>query len=382
MAVHFIRLGQIVETDLSKTLQAFKDLGIENAQEYMATPACAKLIHEFKTGQKDEKEFFNEAKSNFGIQITKEQFYQAWNAMCNVSERSVAFFQEIEQLQNAGETVVIISDTNPVHMAHIRKQIRENSTLDVRNLFKDAVLSHKEGEIGDKLISQALNAHKDTMTKSAENNGFFVEAPRPLYSPNRWTITNYLFAPRMAWRHGNDVKANNALIKQHKDCHLKTVDWPKDKSAKIYDLLAKNGCKVVKPNVEQFAEAPGDDGLDDDTPLSQLHAKLSAGADGQTQGAEVDLGPSTQNAMTNSRNSNNNSGRARKPRQVPSAANAALAANSPNYRKKLRDPNGIASSLNSSRSSNSGSLRDSAESLEYRKMLRTPEQRRKSFRNQ
>jgi|GEM_PF-3928302 len=177
--VVLISLGQLLGTDLSKSVKAFAGILEQQNKRWLfgclspessikaALLLDAKYygtIDKYKRGEIDFNKFHESLDSQIGIKTTTEQFKNAWNAMCTVGDKEIGDIKALHELQKQrGFELCVISSTNESQSNFIKQQLAangieipvvtsfENHSLDLKQLAKIA-LRDKYTE-GDKVIS-------------------------------------------------------------------------------------------------------------------------------------------------------------------------------------------------------------------------------------
>lgn len=139
--VRIISLGEIIMQNQMKTLVAFATLiNPENPKSVMMQlgkilqdAETQQRLDKFKLGLKTEEEFTSEMilkiKEATGVELTRENFDKAWNAMNpNFSEFS-PLLSEVLREHHDDQKMIFISYTNPKDMRHLIKQLDEHKII-------------------------------------------------------------------------------------------------------------------------------------------------------------------------------------------------------------------------------------------------------------
>lgn len=177
-----LSLGQIITTDISKTIEAFaaiveeqKARGCCGFKSSKSTVESALLwdrapfigsgtIEKYKIGAITLEEFHERIDKQLGIKTSKEQFKDAWNAMCKVSDEDVTKFRDLLNLKvTHGIELCVFSHTDELHHSCIMRQLRANhinhtvttsyneETADLNKLAFRSM--HEKYSSGSKIIS-------------------------------------------------------------------------------------------------------------------------------------------------------------------------------------------------------------------------------------
>ena len=157
-AIIFDLGGVLLNLDYSKSIQAFDDLGIENAQELFSQAQQSWLFDDFETGKIDAITFRLEIKKLIKHQVSDEDIDEAWNSMLLDFPLNRFEFLKKMALQYR---IFLLSNTNEIHMGWFKNYINqlfgENVFFD---LFEVAYLSNEmrmrkpHKEIFDYVINQ------------------------------------------------------------------------------------------------------------------------------------------------------------------------------------------------------------------------------------
>ncbi|MBX3709538.1 MAG: hypothetical protein KIT56_10090 [Gammaproteobacteria bacterium] len=139
--VKIISLGEIVTPDVMKTIQAFTALIAKKKQTAnpvdigksigLVLQQKMKLINDFKLGAVNETDFTQQMigylENATGIQLTTEEFDQAWNTMNPKFEQFESLLkQAIEYNNHPSQRVIFISYTNPKDIKCLINELERN----------------------------------------------------------------------------------------------------------------------------------------------------------------------------------------------------------------------------------------------------------------
>lgn len=144
--VYLIPLGNLVSSDLTKSVAAFSNiLANESYFPYLTTARIYsallidkvyyKTIDSYKLGEINTSEFKDKISYQLGIKQS-DKFESAWNAMCELTEEAkeniTIFFQH---QQKEKFKISIISATNPLQynylISELNKELTENNLLEI-----------------------------------------------------------------------------------------------------------------------------------------------------------------------------------------------------------------------------------------------------------
>jgi hypothetical protein len=134
--VYVLSLGQLLESDINRSIQAFTTLLREKGKWFPGLRVKGALLWDrlaghtidaYKTGSIDTDIFRQRMKASLGISTscTDQEFDEAWNKMVTIEDiqkQSITgLFEKINEKPNT--YLVIASDTNPLHVAAFQKRM-------------------------------------------------------------------------------------------------------------------------------------------------------------------------------------------------------------------------------------------------------------------
>lgn len=132
--------GIFLDVDYLKTSKAFKDLGMEQFDDYYQQSFTNPLFADFETGRVEKKEWLDGLRKESGCNLTDQQMTDAWNAMLGKFRTSSIDF--LKSLKNK-LPVFLLSNTNVIHheaFHNIHDEQFGNRNFDVG--FDKAYYSH------------------------------------------------------------------------------------------------------------------------------------------------------------------------------------------------------------------------------------------------
>lgn len=166
-----LSLGQIANSDESKSVQAFIDQLANEGKWFPGLRVWLAMIwdkiwhhtiDDYKTGKIDTDAFYDRLKNQLGGTLSKDTFLRCWNKMCEISDDSIAALQDtLEAIKDKDVTLCVISSTNPAQKEYILRQLHdkgidtssiefvtsyEQGKLDIRALAKDALQGYNTAD--------------------------------------------------------------------------------------------------------------------------------------------------------------------------------------------------------------------------------------------
>ena len=176
--------GVLLDLDFQKTIDAFKNLGINNFEEMFSQFNADELFEKLETGNISETEFYTEVKCRTKRIITDEQIEKAWNALIlNFRKESLDLLEKL----SATHKLYLLSNTNSIHLKYFKKQFAKETgkpTLDayfIKAWYSNEVGLRKPGPAIFEFVLQEENLRAeetifidDTLSniKTADTLGF------------------------------------------------------------------------------------------------------------------------------------------------------------------------------------------------------------------
>ncbi len=155
--------GVILNINYNKTINAFKKLGIENAEKIYSQKKQSELFNLIETGKISEKEFLLELQK-ISLNKNTQKIKKAWNAMLlDLPKERLTLLRQLK----SSYKLFLLSNTNYLHIKEIKKKLGDNVWSNFSNLFDKMYLSHQlkirkpEKDIFKLILSeQKLNANE------------------------------------------------------------------------------------------------------------------------------------------------------------------------------------------------------------------------------
>ncbi len=132
--------GVILTIDYKRTIEAFRNLGIVNADTLYSKAAQTSLFDNLEKGLISENDFFDGIRLISDKQITNNQIKDAWNAiLIGLPEENVVFLEKLKKTHR----LFLLSNTNSIHEKAYREMIvKQYGTFIFDELFEKMYLSH------------------------------------------------------------------------------------------------------------------------------------------------------------------------------------------------------------------------------------------------
>ena len=156
--------GVIVDLDLPKCIQNFKDLGLENIEQYLSNFGQKDFFMQFEKGQIGIPAFRNEIRKLAGIELTDAQIDEAWcSFLTQIPVEKLHLLLELKKKYR----LLMLSNTNPLHIqTAVAAEFRKTGKT-MQDFFDKCYLSYEMGMVKpDVEIFEALLA--DAQVKAEE----------------------------------------------------------------------------------------------------------------------------------------------------------------------------------------------------------------------
>lgn len=105
--------GVLLDIDYQRTIDAFKELGIENFEKMFSQFKADELFERLETGKIGENEFYSAIKKRTSSSISDKEIESAWNALLlNFRMESLEYLEKL----SAKYKLCLLSNTNSIHL--------------------------------------------------------------------------------------------------------------------------------------------------------------------------------------------------------------------------------------------------------------------------
>lgn len=105
--------GVVVNLDINRTIKAFKNIGISNAERWISQGVHSDIFLKFEVGDISTKEFYDGIRELAGVEASDSEIRNAWCAM--LIDLPPVRIKIIEQLKR-NFRVLLLSNTNEIHL--------------------------------------------------------------------------------------------------------------------------------------------------------------------------------------------------------------------------------------------------------------------------
>ncbi len=134
--------GVVLEIDVQKTLNSFRDMGMRNSDQQFGIGMAAGFFRDHEAGRIGDEEFIEKIRGELTGGYSHQQIIAAWNAL-------ILHFppERIELLKQLGKRyrLFLFSNTNAVHYARFHEIFTAEHPGKLEDLFEKAYFSHSAG---------------------------------------------------------------------------------------------------------------------------------------------------------------------------------------------------------------------------------------------
>ena len=110
--------GVLLDIDYQKTIDAFKNLGIQNFEEMFSQVKADALFEKLETGEISEADFYTAIKQKSKTAITNTEIDKAWNSLIlHFRTESLEFLEKLSSQYK----LYLLSNTNSIHLKCFKK---------------------------------------------------------------------------------------------------------------------------------------------------------------------------------------------------------------------------------------------------------------------
>jgi HAD superfamily hydrolase (TIGR01509 family) len=134
--------GVIMNLDVPKTIEAFRELGIDNIVNDTGHTYQHSFFYELEIGKISEDEFLESLFNLSDQEPTNQQITAAWNTMIlDMPKERIDFLNNLKTKYN----LFLLSNTNSIHQKKYLDDFKEHYKTSFNKIFKKAYYSHEIG---------------------------------------------------------------------------------------------------------------------------------------------------------------------------------------------------------------------------------------------
>lgn len=182
--------GVLIDIDYHATINAFRELGIENFEALYSQAQQEDLFNNFETGKISSQYFVNQLLDKIGMGVSPNEVVKAWNAMLGDIHREN--IEAVEKIKAKGYNVYLLSNTNDIHIKVAFDRWKKLSIIEANDLFDHIFLSQEVGmrKPDDEIFNLVLNE----LSASPEEVLFVDDSIQHIETANRLGIHTHLLA--------------------------------------------------------------------------------------------------------------------------------------------------------------------------------------------
>lgn len=141
-AIIFDLGGVILDIDIKRTNNAFRELGFEKIDDYFGLGHAAGFFRDYEDGSVSDEEFVEGVRKMLDYKVSEQDVIQAWNSLLiEFPEERINFLKELKN----DYRLFLFSNTNGIHQQAFAKMYEEGFGGVLDELFEKAYYSHTEG---------------------------------------------------------------------------------------------------------------------------------------------------------------------------------------------------------------------------------------------
>ncbi len=142
-AIIFDLGGVVLDIDISKTNQAFRDLGFDNIDEYFGLGHAGDFFRDYEDGTIGDEEFVQRIAEMLGGRIGYDKIIDAWNSLLlQFPPKRIKFLEQLK----GHYRLFLFSNTNGIHLNAFHRMFREAfDGRELDTLFEKVYYSHVAG---------------------------------------------------------------------------------------------------------------------------------------------------------------------------------------------------------------------------------------------
>lgn len=140
-AIVFDYGGVIINIDYQATIDAFINLGVDDFEEMYSQASQSALFNQIETGKISGQFFINQLLDYLPEPTSPNDVVHAWNAM--IKDVPTERVDLLLKLKNEGYTIILLSNTNEIHIALANRRWALACNLQPKEVFDAVYYSHE-----------------------------------------------------------------------------------------------------------------------------------------------------------------------------------------------------------------------------------------------
>ena len=179
--------GVLINLDLDRCIQRFRDLGVRNFEENLNNYGQKGFFLDFEKGNIGIEEFREEIRKLAQISLTDKEIDDAWcSFLCDIPDQKMNLLLELKK----NYRLLLLSNTNPLHIEISAKNEFARFGLTIQDIFEKCYFSYEmKMAKPDAEIFEAVLADSDV---KPEECLFLDDGQKNIEQANKIGIQTYL----------------------------------------------------------------------------------------------------------------------------------------------------------------------------------------------
>lgn len=184
--------GVLINIDYHRTINAFKELGIDDFDRLYSQANQSSLFNDFEIGKISTQRFINDLLSYLPKGTSPNQVVHAWNAMILDVPKSAV--EVLKSLQGKYR-LFVLSNTNEIHIPKALAEWGKTTDLDFHACFERVYLSN---EMGLRKPDEAIFRHVCKEQHIQPQNALFIDdSPQHLIGAGNIGLNTFHLTPEI-----------------------------------------------------------------------------------------------------------------------------------------------------------------------------------------
>jgi glucose-1-phosphatase len=124
--------GVLLDIDFQKSIDAFKNLGIENFEEMFSQFKADELFEKLERGELNEEDFYAAIKKRTKLPVTNDEIDNAWNAL--ILHFRTKSLEYLEYLSHTCK-LYLLSNTNSIHLKYFKQLFTKETGKPILDVY-------------------------------------------------------------------------------------------------------------------------------------------------------------------------------------------------------------------------------------------------------
>lgn len=182
--------GVLINLDMLGCIQRFKELGVENIDQYLGQYGQLDFFMQYEKGQIDTPQFRNEIRKRTENTLSDEQIDDAWGAfLLDIPQEKLDILTELRK----NFRMLLLSNSNELHVAHSSREELQKRGKTIHDYFDKCYFSFEMGMA--KPQSEIFEAVLNDANIRPEECLFLDDSSRNIEQASKLGIQTYLVDP-------------------------------------------------------------------------------------------------------------------------------------------------------------------------------------------